>query len=59
LCHARVQEQTALLPDHALPAQGGGPPGTSLAGVVGALLTLGLAVLVASVVSRLGRRSGG
>jgi cobalt/nickel transport system permease protein len=69
---ARVQERTAVLPDYALPAEeqdspaapgkAGRPavdPGTSLSGVVGALLTLGLAVLVGSVVSRLRRRSGG
>ena len=67
---AQVQEKTALLPDYALPGgEGGKPavegepawpavePGTSLAGAVGALLTLGLALLLGFVFSR--RRRGG
>jgi cobalt/nickel transport system permease protein len=66
---AKVQEKTALLPDYALPPrQGERPggesppswpavdPGTSLAGVVGALLTLGIAAVVGLVFSR--RRRG-
>ncbi|HEY6000754.1 MAG TPA: energy-coupling factor ABC transporter permease [bacterium] len=66
---ARLQEKTAILPDYALPGKGGATPagatgaarpamgtGTSLAGVVGAALTLGLAFLLGAVVSR--RRGG-
>jgi cobalt/nickel transport system permease protein len=67
---SQVQEKTALLPDYTLPSREGDrparqegaswpavDPGTSLAGVVGALLTLALAVLLGFVFSR--RRRGG
>ncbi len=40
---AALQDQTALMPDYSLDAVSGG--GTSVAGVVGSLLTLGLAAL--------------
>lgn len=67
---AQVQGKTALLPDYALPAKEGGEPagevepawpavdaGTSLSGLVGAMLTLALAGLVGFAFSR--RRRGG
>jgi cobalt/nickel transport system permease protein len=67
---AKVQEKTALLPDYALPAKKGGKPagevepswpaadaGTSLSGLLGALLTLALAGVIGFALSR--RRRGG
>jgi cobalt/nickel transport system permease protein len=71
---ARLQERTAILPDYALPSgkaggrpQGEGPAprwpavdqGTSLSGVVGALLTLALAGLLGFAMTRRRRARGG
>jgi cobalt/nickel transport system permease protein len=69
---AKVQEKTALLPDYALPAKQGEKPagevdpawpavdqGTSLAGVLGAILTLALAgVLGFAFARKRGKRGG-
>lgn len=59
---SEAQEKTAILPDYALKERTAEPagkadPGTSLSGIVGILLTLGIVVLVGYLLKKFGKRS--
>lgn len=53
---ARVQDATAVMPDYAF-KDSDSPAGTSVAGVVGSLVTLGLAVGAGAVIARVRRKT--
>ncbi len=59
---SEAQEKTAILPDYAFKERAAEPagkadPGTSLSGIVGILLTLGIVVLVGYLLKKFGKRS--